>query len=105
MRIQSSIETKLTQQFSPTFLSVVNESANHNVPANSETHFKLIVVSELFDSLSRVKRQQLIYKSLSDELAGEVHALSMQTFTAAEWQQSPLMQESPQCMGGSKTDN
>ena len=34
------------QAFAPLHLEVTNESHMHSVPAGSETHFKVIVVSE-----------------------------------------------------------
>lgn len=102
MIIQQSIEEKLNSALAPAHLSIINESHNHNVPANSETHFKLLVVSDAFDGLSAVKRQQRIYGILAEELAGEVHALTMQTLTPAEWQQDSSVTQSPPCLGGEK---
>ena len=40
----------------------------HNVPKNSETHFRLVIVSDVFDGLSRVKRHQLVYKAADEAL-------------------------------------
>ena len=48
MRIQQQIEEKLHYFFQPTHLEVINESHQHNVPANSETHFKVILASKKF---------------------------------------------------------
>ena len=83
----------------------MNESDQHNVPANSETHFKVVVVSPNFDSQRQVARHQSIYKLLDEELAGPVHALALHTYTLNEWQQrhgeAPL---SPPCLGGSKAE-
>ena len=39
--VQQRIVTKLTEVFSPTHLEAINESDMHNVPAGSETHFKV----------------------------------------------------------------
>ncbi|GAK85288.1 cell division protein BolA [Vibrio ponticus] len=47
--IEETIQTKLHQQLSPTHLEVINESYMHNVPPGSESHFKVIVVSEQFE--------------------------------------------------------
>lgn len=45
----------------------------------------LYIVSDVFQGLSRVKRQQIIYALLNDKIAsGEVHAVSMKTLTKAE---------------------
>lgn len=51
------------------------------------SHFQVIAVSDQFDGMSRVKKQQLIYAPLADKIAdGSVHALSIKTFSAQEWQ-------------------
>lgn len=102
MNIQTSIETKLQQNFSPTHMEVVNESHMHSVPANSETHFKVVIATEAFDGTRKVARHQKIYQVLSEELAGEVHALALHTYTPEEWQELQQAPDSPNCMGGSK---
>lgn len=106
MNVQSAIESKLNSALKPTSIEVINESHMHSVPENSETHFKVTVVSQDFEGKSRVARHQLIYGLLADELAGPVHALALHLHTETEWkskhQQSP---DSPNCMGGSKGDN
>ena len=71
-------------------------------PPGSETHFKMIIVSDVFVGLSQVQRQQRVYRVLNDELANGLHALSMKTLTPAEWQQDPTIPESPLCLGGDK---
>ena len=101
MVVQKAIEEKLKAVFHPSNLQVLNESDGHNVPVGSETHFKVIIVSDAFSGLRQVQRQQYVYKALNDELTGGVHALSMQTFTPEEWQQDPTIPESPHCLGGS----
>ncbi len=98
--VQQAIENKLSAEFSPHYLSVLNESHQHNVPDGSESHFKVVIVSALFSELRPVQRQQKVYKTLSEELAGEVHALTMQTWTPEEWQQQPQVSQSPPCLGG-----
>jgi len=49
-------------------------------------HFEAIVVSDEFAGLSRIQRQQRVNKSLGDRITGDIHALSMKTFTPQEWQ-------------------
>jgi len=45
----------------------------------------LSVVSEKFEGLSRVKRQQLVYSLLNDRISsGEIHAVTMTTLTLRE---------------------
>lgn len=102
MQVQNTITRKLEEGLSPSFLTVENESHLHNVPPGSESHFKVTLVSEGFADKRKVARHQLVYRLLAEELAGEVHALALHTYTAEEWakvEQSPV---SPQCLGGSK---
>ena len=42
-----------------------------------ESHFRLRMISAAFEGQSRVQRQRAVNKVLADELAGPVHALSM----------------------------
>ncbi len=81
----------------PSLLEVVNESHMHRVPPQAETHFKILVVSKQFLGMSKVARQRLVYQHLHAELSSGLHALSLQTFTPEEWQQSPTPVASPAC--------
>lgn len=105
MNMQSVIEAKLEQAFTPVHLQVVNESHMHNVPPNAQTHFKVVLVCEGFDGVRKVPRHQQVYKVLSDELAGEVHALALHTYTPNEWAASGLAPQSPECLGGSASQS
>src|SRR5690606_27902639 len=106
MKVQSAIETKLKNAFDAQVLSVENESHMHSVPPNSETHFKVTLVSPGFSGQMKVKRHQAIYKVLADELAGPVHALALHLYTPEEWAASgQAAPDSPGCMGGSKGDD
>jgi BolA protein len=102
MDIQSRIESKI-KILNPKFVELINESHNHSVPKNSETHFKLVLVSESFKGQSRVQRQRKIYEILSEELKNGVHALTMRLLTPEEYSKENLNNfESPECRGGSK---
>lgn len=53
-------------------------------------NFQVVAVGEVFEGLSPVKRQQLIYAALAEEIAsGALHAISIKTFTPAQWQSAP----------------
>ncbi len=103
MSIQADIETILTQALQPEHLEVVNESYMHNVPPDSETHFKVTVVTPAFADMRRVARHQKIYGLLSEQLAGPVHALALHTYTGQEWhERAAAAPNSPECLGGGK---
>lgn len=105
MEVQQEIVQKLQSAFEPEQLQVVNESDQHNVPPGSESHFKVVIVTPQFESLREVARHQSVYKVLSDELAGSVHALALHTYSPEEWQQRQQdAPESPACLGGSKQE-
>ena len=100
--VQQSIETKLRESLSPSYLEVINESHMHSVPPNSETHFKLVIVAEVFQGKRPVPRHQLVYSLLAEERENGVHALAMHTYAPDEWGADRSAPASPKCMGGSK---
>ena len=103
MNVQETIENKITEALSPSYLTVMNESFMHSVPPGSESHFKLVIVTESFDGVPRVRRHQTVNGILKDELAGPLHALSMETLTPEEWERKGgVVRESPDCLGGGK---
>ena len=105
MTVAETIEAKLRSSLAPTHLDVVNESHMHSVPPGSESHFKVVIVSDQFDGLPLVRRHQTVNRILETELREHVHALSMQTLTAAEWtRRGGATMASPPCLGGSKAD-
>lgn len=85
MAVRDIIEQKLDQGLTLKHLEIINESDNHNVPPGSESHFKLVVVSDAFNGCKLIDRHKVINRLLADELAGAVHALAMHTFTEDEW--------------------
>ena len=105
MSREERIHKALTLTLSPQHLEIVNESYQHNVPENSETHFKVIIVSNNFAGLSLVTRHQQIYKLLQDEMQQGLHALSLHTYTPDEWTKTSAVAESPKCRGGEAREN
>lgn len=72
-----------------------------NSPKNSETHFKVVVVSPQFESVkSPIQRHRLINNTLSQELEGPVHALSIVAKSPSQWENNSLIPPSPSCKGG-----
>ncbi|SFR42464.1 Acid stress-induced BolA-like protein IbaG/YrbA, predicted regulator of iron metabolism [Marinobacter gudaonensis] len=50
------------------------------------THYLVVVVGDVFEGLSTIKRQQLINKALFQQVMdGTIHALHPRAFTPAEW--------------------
>ena len=104
MSVAEQIESKITTALEPRYLEVINESFKHSVPPGSESHFKLVIVSDHFDGQGRVRRHQAVNRVLAAELRDNIHALSMETLTAAEWTaRGGETLATPPCLGGSKT--
>jgi stress-induced morphogen len=100
---QQRIQEKLSAALAPLHLDVENESRKHNVPAGSETHFKVLVVAGAFEGLGLVDRHRRVNEILAEELRGGVHALSIRALAPSQW--APAQAESfqsPPCLGGSK---
>ncbi|CAM4676274.1 bolA-like protein 1 [Caretta caretta] len=102
--VESSIRTKLLQALQPVHLEVLNESSMHAVPRGSETHFKVVIASPRFAGLPLLQRHRLVNEILQAELAGPVHALSIQAKTPQQWEENQSVSQSPGCLGGSKHD-
>lgn len=101
MSTEQQIRNKIKKALDPTHLEILNESYMHNVPPNSETHFKLVVVTDHFGGKSRIQRHKIINNLLALELSKKIHALSMLTLTCEEWDSSnQKIKSSPQCLGG-----
>ncbi|XP_060756980.1 bolA-like protein 1 [Neoarius graeffei] len=103
--VEASIRTKLTQALDPEHLEVLNESHMHAVPPDSESHFRVLVVSSRFEGLSLLQRHRLVNEALSHELSSSVHALAIQAKTPQQWSSNPSLAQSPPCLGGSKHDS
>ena len=103
MSVEEQIREQLTAGLAPVHLEVANESHMHSVPPNSETHFRVVVVSDAFAGKRQVARHQQVYGLLAAQLEGPVHALALHTYSSGEWQEREnSAPTSPDGLGGSK---
>ncbi|PXA71402.1 MULTISPECIES: BolA family iron metabolism protein IbaG [Vibrio] len=50
------------------------------------SHYEVIAIDASFETMSRVKKQQLIYAPLMAHIQrNDIHAVSIKTFTPEEW--------------------
>ena len=91
--VATRIEAKLTAAFRPLELDIVNQShlhaghagaPAHDDPDRAESHFKVRVVSEVFEGLSRLDRQRRANEALAEELAGPVHMMTMELLAPSQ---------------------
>ncbi len=100
MSIQETIYEKLRLHVNPDHLEVINESHLHSVPKGSESHFRIIVVSNIFENLSLLKRHRKIQDILNCEIS-MIRAVSLHTLTQQEWEvRKNELSRSPACAHG-----
>ena len=106
MVVEQRLRQKLAGALSPAYLEVVNESGQHNVPAGSETHFKVVVVSDAFAGKPRVAQHRMVFRAVDEEMRAGVHALAVHTYTEDAWTRiGTAAPESPKCLGGKAREN
>nr|WP_207162203.1 BolA/IbaG family iron-sulfur metabolism protein [Thiocapsa imhoffii] len=50
------------------------------------SHFDAVVISEVFEGLTPIKKQRLVMETVKPQIAsGELHALSIKTLTPTQW--------------------
>jgi len=65
-------------------------SCEHIALEGDGRHWFATIVSAEFEGKRPIARHQRVYKTLGEKMhTDEVHALSMKTFTPAEWAQQP----------------
>jgi BolA protein len=106
MSVQENIERKIAEGLEVLHLEVINESSQHNVPPGSESHFKVVVVSNDFLEKNLLAQHRMVYKLLGSELQNQVHALALHTYTEQGWRESQgTTPMSPPCLGGKSRES
>lgn len=106
MQLETSIRSKIEKAFEPSFFEIENESSKHHRPPGSETHFRLLIVSNKFNGVSRVERQRQVANLFDEERAAGLHALSQRVYTEEEWSKAQGNTDlaTPTCHNGLKWD-
>ncbi|QFU74956.1 BolA/IbaG family iron-sulfur metabolism protein [Halioglobus maricola] len=51
------------------------------------SNYDIVAVGDVFEGLRPVKKQQLVYGALSEQIAdGSIHAVNIRTLTPEQWQ-------------------
>jgi stress-induced morphogen len=82
------LETVLRRDFAPALLKVVDDSARHAGHAGArpegETHYSVLLVSEMFRGMNRLARSRAVHAALAGEFALGMHALTLTLRTPEE---------------------
>jgi BolA protein len=86
--VAQAIINKLTTAFAPERLEVVDDSDKHaghsGAREGGESHFTVKITAQAFAGVGRLQRQRQVYAALAEELAGPIHALSVQALAPGE---------------------
>ena len=56
-------------------------------------HYEAIVVGDCFDGKSMVQQQKMVYATLNEHItSGALHALTIKTYTPAQWEKAQQFQ-------------
>jgi BolA protein len=87
MTTKEKIETVLRQTLGATEVVVEDESAQHAGHAGAASgggHYRVTVVSPLFEGKPSVARHRMVYDALAAEMQHEIHALALTTLTPSQ---------------------
>ena len=88
--IKDQIIKLIKENINVEHISIRDRSAGHKHHKHYDGggHFKLLVVSDDFSTMSLLQRHQAIYKLVNHMIQKEIHALSMITQTVSEYNSS-----------------
>ncbi|MEZ5813284.1 MAG: BolA family protein [Alphaproteobacteria bacterium] len=82
------IKQLIEENFNPVEFELINESYKHlghvGDDGSGQTHYKLIVVSEMFQNCSRIDRQRAVMQVLSPAFSKGLHAVSVKLSSPGE---------------------
>lgn len=86
--VYARLETKIKSDLNPVSYKIIDESHKHEGHAGhdgmGESHFRVQIVSPVFEGQSRVARQRLVYDLFSEEIKERIHAISLTLKTPEE---------------------
>ena len=92
---EESIREKLSS-LNAELIEIENESGMHSGP-RTDSHFKVLIISEAFEGLNRVARQRKVNGLLQSEFDDGMHALTMRCLTPKEATEQEIDFQSPDC--------
>jgi BolA family transcriptional regulator, general stress-responsive regulator len=101
MTRRARLHDALVDALVPAALEILDESDRHRGRAGTESHFKIVVVSDAFAGTTLVARHRSVHRVVADEFEAGLHALSIFAYTPAEWTaRGEAIPSSPPCRGG-----
>jgi BolA protein len=98
------IHDLLVDGLAPLAVQVIDESHMHS--KGRETHYKVVIVADVFAGQTIIARHRAVHAALDELLSTKsIHALSIHAHSPAEWTaRGEVVPDSPACRGGSKAE-
>lgn len=81
MSVTQEIADRLEAAFTPSELSVVDDSESHRghsgFQEGGESHFNVKIRTDHFKGMNRLARHRAVHSALGPELIGRIHALAL----------------------------
>ena len=89
MSFIEDITRKIEAELKPQSLEIINESHLHaghqeSFDGTGETHLRIRIVSEGFETMNRVERHRAINALVEEEMAKGLHAIAIEAKTPSE---------------------
>ena len=87
MNTAERIEQILRETLAATVVEVEDESAlhvGHAGAASGGGHYRVKIVSPLFEGKNQIQRHRLVYNALSTEMQRAIHALALTTLAPSQ---------------------
>ncbi|CAL4323149.1 BolA family protein [Buchnera aphidicola] len=96
--IKKIIENKIKKKINVKYIKIYNISFMHK-SLNKDSHFQIIVVSNDFSKIKILRRHQIIYNILSQEIGKKIHGIEIFTYSNKEWKKKKYKKfHSTQCL-------
>jgi len=86
LRVQT-IRSRLLADFTPSSCEVADESAlhvGHAGAASGGGHYRVTLISDVFEGKNRLLRHRLVYDCLADMMHTDIHALAITAIAPSE---------------------
>lgn len=100
--IKNLISKRIADELQPLHFVIEDESHRHS--RGGESHFKILVVSQLFEGKSFLERHRIVNKAVTgNDISLPCHAISISAKTPSQWADGEvILQSTPSCLGGDR---
>lgn len=87
---QALIHKRLSEAFPQAEIHIVDDSQKHQGHVGAESgagHFKVSIISNVFDRKSRLERHRMVYEALAGLIGPEIHAVQISAKTPQEFRE------------------